>query len=87
MSGPRAICAPQASSATSPARPLPPPPPRSKLALGVKLTLDQVLGFALWHGALAALYEPHRQTCLSLVQPSKARAPQPAAAGKAAKQG
>ncbi|KAI3433321.1 hypothetical protein D9Q98_003139 [Chlorella vulgaris] len=43
--------------------------PHSKLALTVKVTLDQVLGFALWHAALAAINEPHRQTCLQLVQP------------------
>ncbi|KAI7839023.1 hypothetical protein COHA_007165 [Chlorella ohadii] len=60
--------------------------PHSKLALSVKLTLDQVLGFALWHGALAAIYEPHRQACLSLGRP---KAPvlthaAPAAASKAA---
>lgn len=72
---------------TSPTPPLPihPSPPRSKLALSVKLTLDQVLGFALWHGALAAIYEPHRQACLSLVQPQARVAQQAApAAGKAA---
>lgn len=51
--------------------PLPAPPHQplcSRLALGVKLTLDQVLGFALWHAALAAIHEPHRATCLALMQ-------------------
>lgn len=87
---PREAChaaRPSGPARTSRAAPLPihPSPPRSKLALSVKLTLDQVLGFALWHGALAAIYEPHRQACLSLVQP-QARAAQQAApaAGKAA---
>lgn len=40
----------------------------SMLALGVKLTLDQVLGLALWHAALAAINEPHRVACLALAQ-------------------
>ena len=44
-------------------------PPCSALALGVKLTLDQVLGFALWHAALAGVSEPHRQACLALLLP------------------
>jgi hypothetical protein len=30
--------------------------------------LDQALGFALWHAALAAIHEPHRQACIALVQ-------------------
>ncbi|EFN59223.1 hypothetical protein CHLNCDRAFT_138189 [Chlorella variabilis] len=42
--------------------------PHSMLALGVKLTLDQVLGLALWHAALAAINEPHRVACLALAQ-------------------
>lgn len=66
--------------------PSPPPAACSKLALGVKLTLDQVLGFALWHAALAALSEPHRQACVALVtprQPAAAAAAKQRRAGKA----
>lgn len=37
-------------------------------ALATKFTLDQVLGFALWHASLAALHEPHRQTCAELAR-------------------
>ena len=50
--------------------PVPPYPsaPCSRLALLTKLTLDQALGFALWHAALAAIHEPHRQACMALVQ-------------------
>jgi hypothetical protein len=68
--------------------PMIPPSPRSflfcsKLALGVKLTLDQVLGFALWHAALAAVYEPHRQACMQLLPPLPPSKQQLLAAGKA----
>lgn len=50
------------------AHPRPPPPCRSTGALATKFTLDQVLGFALWHASLAALHEPHRQTCAELAR-------------------
>lgn len=63
--------------------PHPAPLSRSRLALGVKLTLDQVLGFALWHAALAGIHEPHRQACMSLVR----RPPPPAADAKGSKGG
>ena len=43
----------------------------SRLALATKLTLDQVLGLALWHAALAALHEPHRQACQQLLVPQR----------------
>ncbi|KAL4431255.1 hypothetical protein ABPG75_006511 [Micractinium tetrahymenae] len=37
-------------------------------ALATKFTLDQVLGFALWHASLAALHEPHRKSCAELAR-------------------
>ena len=69
----------------NPRPPLPPPAvaPCSRLALGVKLTLDQVLGFALWHAALATIHEPHRQTCATLLQPGRRPSAAAAPGGKA----
>ncbi|PSC76150.1 peroxisomal membrane MPV17 PMP22 isoform 2 [Micractinium conductrix] len=42
--------------------------PHCAAALATKVALDQVLGLALWHAALAAIHEPHRQACAAAAQ-------------------
>eukprot|EP00887_Chlorella_sp_A99_P005519 scaffold1.g5519.t1 len=41
-------------------------PSHSKLALATKVTLDQVLGFVIWHASLAAIHAPHREALAAL---------------------
>lgn len=50
---------------------------RSGLALATKVTLDQVLGFALWHAALAAIHHPHREALQQLWEDRVAGRQQP----------
>jgi hypothetical protein len=44
-----------------------PATPHSPAALGIKLTLDQVLGCALWQCAFLAVHEPYRMALLHFV--------------------
>jgi hypothetical protein len=41
-------------------------PPRSRLAITTKVTLDQVLGGIMWQAALLAINEPYRNAALDL---------------------
>ena len=50
-------CADHAPASFAPRTPHAP----SRLALTTKITLDQVVGFAIWHAALCAIHEPHRR--------------------------
>jgi hypothetical protein len=44
-----------------------PAAPTSAAALGIKLTLDQVLGCALWQCAFLAVHEPYRLALLDFI--------------------
>lgn len=49
-----------------------PATPSSAAALSIKLTLDQVLGCALWQCAFLAVHEPYRQALLAFVESNAA---------------
>jgi hypothetical protein len=45
-----------------------PATPHSPAALGIKLTMDQVLGCALWQCAFLAVHEPYRAALLHFIE-------------------
>lgn len=49
-----------------------PAAPNSAAALGIKLTLDQVLGCALWQCAFLAVHEPYRLALLQFIESNAA---------------